>query len=127
MSYVPKYILKRLIPQDGVKAVPGGVEVNAVNVVSPIPIGQLPGNPADMIDVKINGKDLTKEEKNKVTITVDGVKYEFPKFAEAGDIPVGAKMIFFFPTTELKAGQEVTVNLSVPIVSVQIEFTRTIM
>lgn len=127
MSYVPKYIMKRLVPQDAVKLVEGGVEIDVVNVISPIPADQIPGDPADIIDVKINGTALTKEEKSKVSITIDGNKIMFPDFTQAGTVPVGAKLVFFFPTSNYKKGEEVTVALSVSIVNVNIEFTRTIM
>ena len=119
--------MKRLIPQDAVKAVEGGVEISVVNVISPIPADQIPGDHADIIDIKINGKDMSKEDKNKVTIDIDGKKIMFPNFVEAGTVPVGSKILFFFPTTEYKKGDEITVVLSVSIVNVNIEFTRTIM
>jgi hypothetical protein len=126
MGYVPKYILKRLIPKDAVKKVEGGVEVTAINVITPIPSSQIPGDPLDIVDIKINGVEMTKPEKESVKMRINDTDLTLAKLREFGDIPVGAKMVFTFPTTKFKVGDEVTIDLAIPLVNVAINFTRTI-
>ena len=55
MSYVPKYVLKRMIPQDGLKSVSGGIDITMHNLIATIPADQIPGDPLDLINVKVNG------------------------------------------------------------------------
>ena len=126
MSYVPKYILKRLVPKDAVTKVENGVKVKAINVISPIPLSQLPGNPLDEIDLALDGKEMSREEKAKVTVEVNGDTYPLENLRDAGDVAIGAEMIFFFETDAYNSGDEVTAKLSIPIANTELEFTRKI-
>jgi hypothetical protein len=47
MSYIPKYILKRMLPADCVKSIEDGIEITFLNVLSPITIEQIPNNVLD--------------------------------------------------------------------------------
>src|SRR6056297_730373 len=123
MSYVPKYILKRLVPKDGVKKVDDGIEINVVNVVSPIPASDLPGDPLDQIGVLVNDEELSREEKEKITIEVEDDKHPLAEIKEFGNIAVGTKIKFFFPTTDYDAGEEVKLGIKVDEINMTIEFT----
>lgn len=82
MSYIPKYIVKRMVPNDAVKATPDGIEIQFVNVISPIGIETFPeGDLLGFLEVKMDGKALSDDEKklikinfqNKI-ITVDNIR-----------------------------------------------------
>jgi hypothetical protein len=126
MSYVPKYVLKRMIQQDGLKKVEGGVQLTMVNVLMPIPLDQVPGEILEFLVIKIDGRELTKDEMSKMKIDLDGKLYTFNTLKEVLTIPVGAQVKFFLPTTEAKVGQEVKIEILVAAANVNIEFTRTV-
>ncbi len=126
MSYVPKYVLKRMVAQDGLKKVEGGVQLTLVNVIMPIPLDQVPGEVLDFLTLKVNGKELTKDEMAKVQIDWEEKKYTFMNLKDALTIPVGAQVKFFLPTTDVQVGQEMKLEILIPAVNVNIEFSRTV-
>ena len=126
MSYIPKYIVKRLVPEDAIKKTEDGISISIVNIVSAIPAGQIPGDPVEFINIKVNGTELTAEEKQNVALVIDDVPYTLPTLRDAGDIPIGAKCTFSFPTAQYNVGEEITIDFEVPIVNVVVNFTRTI-
>jgi hypothetical protein len=129
MSYIPKYILKRMLPADCCKAVAGGVEITMVNVISPISIDEVPDNVLDYVDVKVDGKALDTATKSKVAIEFEGQKYTLgnAKAVAGKTIPVGGTLKVFAPVSGLKKGEthkvEVIIKLDNPI---QIEVERTL-
>ncbi len=125
MSYVPKYVLKRLFPEDAFKEVAGGVELLLKNILTTIPVDQIPGNPLDLIDIKINGVALTTDEKAKISIDFEGNKFMLGNIQTAGPIPVGAELKFFFPSS-MKKGDAAKLEITVDLVNVHIEVERTI-
>jgi hypothetical protein len=126
MSYIPKYVVKRLVPEDGIKKTDDGISISVVNVVSAIPADQIPGNPIEFIDIKVNGTALTNEEKENVSIKIDDQTLTLPNLRDAGTIPIGATVEFSFPTDAYQVGEEITIDFEVPIVNVVVNFTRTI-
>ena len=50
MSYVPKYVLKRMIPNDAVKLVGDSVEVTLINLIMEIPASEIPNYVGRLID-----------------------------------------------------------------------------
>ena len=83
MSYIPKYILKRMFPKDCVKKVEGGVKINMVNVISPLSIDDgIPDNAEEHIDVMIDGEIIGPEKKKEMTISVDDKTYSVDKAKE---------------------------------------------
>lgn len=126
MSYVPKYVLKRMIPKDAMKLVEGGIELTIINLVASIPADQIPGSPLDVLEIKINGDLLPKDAMEKIEIKMDDEKFMLPDLRDAGTIPVNTTVIFFLPTTDYNVGDEITLEVNVPIVSVNIEVTRTL-
>lgn len=126
MSYVPKYVLKRMIPEDAIKAVPGGIDITVSNMIATIPADQIPGDPLDLIHVKVNGTDLSKEAKAQISLTFDEKTYKLGAIRDAGTIPVNTIIVFHFPSTQYKVGDSVDIEISVPEVNTSLAFTRTV-
>jgi hypothetical protein len=126
MSYLPKYVMKRMVPENALKQVSGGVEITIVNQVATLPVDAIPGNPASFFTVKLNGKQLPHSDMEKIIITVDGKPYTLPKIQEATEIPTGATLKFFFPLKGAKAGEDLKIELHVPEINADIELIRKI-
>ncbi|GAB4319906.1 MAG: hypothetical protein Kow0069_23590 [Promethearchaeota archaeon] len=128
MSYIPKYILKRMVPADAVKAVEGGVEITFVNVISPLTVDEIPGDPLDYLEVKLDGDPIPREQLAKIEIRVPDQDLNLTmanmQDAVGKTLPVGGKLVIFFPTDQIKAGEthevEVTIKSDNPI-NVKIE------
>ena len=115
-----------MVAQDGLKKVEGGVQLTLVNVIMPIPLDQVPGEVLDFLTLKVNGKELTKDEMSKVQIDWEEKKYTFMNLKDALTIPVGAQVKFFLPTTDVQVGQAMKLEILIPAVNVNIEFERTV-
>ena len=111
MSYIPKYILKRMFPKDAVKKVEGGgVEITMVNVISPLSVDEVPEDVENYIDGAIDGKAIDKAAmKEKLRFTVNDEKtFTYANAQEFAGyvIPVGGKIKIFLPVTDIEAGEE---------------------
>ncbi|HMF34665.1 MAG TPA: hypothetical protein VKK79_24800 [Candidatus Lokiarchaeia archaeon] len=117
MSYIPKYILKRMVPPDAVKNTDDGWEVEVTNVISPLTVDEIPDNVMDLVSFKIDGEEMDKstmalryEDK---TVSVDN-----PQDALGVTIPVGGKVYIVHKGDQLPAGMhkfEVSVKADNPI------------
>jgi hypothetical protein len=108
MSFIPKYILKRMFPDGCAKNITGGVEITMVNVISPLGIDDgVPESAENHIDVLIDGKPLGPDLKKKITLTVEGKTYMISKAKEFQGviIPVGGMVKVFLPIA-LEKGKE---------------------
>jgi hypothetical protein len=108
MSFIPKYILKRMFPDGCAKVVSGGVEITMVNVLSPLGIDDgIPESAENHIDVSIDGKPLNAELKKQITLTVEGKTFSVSKAKEFQGviIPVGGTIKVFLPV-EVEPGKE---------------------
>jgi len=64
LSYIPKYILKRMIPPDAVKIVDDKLQIGIVNVISPLTVENIPdGDLSGYVDIKLDGELVVGEEK----------------------------------------------------------------
>ena len=126
MSYIPKYVMKRMVTEDALKHVPGGVELTIVNQVATLPVDQIPGNPAEFFTVKLNGKQFPLADMEKIVIKVNGKAHPLPKIQEATEIQTGATLAFFFPLKGAKAGEELKIELHVPEINANVELVRKI-
>jgi hypothetical protein len=116
MSYIPKYILKRMVPADAFKIVSGGLEITAINVISPLSVDSIPDgiNIEEYIDFSIDGTKIPNADKPKCSLSIgegSDVKTFFVtnqsiKGFEGMVIPVGGKMKIFLPVTNVKSGEE---------------------
>lgn len=126
MSYVPKYILKRMIPEDGLKKVEGGVQLTMVNMITTIPVGEAPGEIADLLEIKVNDEPLTREQITGIEVSWEDNKYTMENIRDAGTIPVNVELKFFVPYPDVEVGQEVKIEIAVPQFSVAFDFVRTV-
>jgi hypothetical protein len=119
MSYIPKYIIKRMVPADAIKLVAGGLELNAINVISPLSVDGIPENIniVDYVDFKIDGTSVAADIKKGIKFTVgEGTAaktFTMDKIREFEGvvIPVGGKMKIFVPNKTLKKGEEHTFDV----------------
>lgn len=114
MSYIPKYILKRMLPADCVKSVGDGIEITFLNVLSPITIEQIPDNVLDYLELKIDGKEIGNDVKSKIKIsmdneiaTIDNIKNYIGR-----TIPVGGKLGINVPLA-LEKGKEYDFEITI--------------
>ena len=119
-------MLKRLVPNDAAKIVPNGVEISVINVITPLPVSEIPQDPVTFLTIELGGVALTTEEKQSIMVTVDNESLPLARLREYSTIAVGAKMVFNFPTTKFKVGDEISVRIQVPLVNVDLSFSRTL-
>jgi hypothetical protein len=115
MSYMPKYILKRVFPADCIKLKDNGVEFTFNNVLAPMQIEKIPEGEAYLArySIKVDGVNIPIEIMKKAKVTVNGKTYASTniKALEGQVIPAGGKIVIFAPVTEfagkkLKKGEE---------------------
>jgi hypothetical protein len=129
MSYIPKYIIKRIFPQDCLKKVAGGVEITMVNVMSPIKTKDLPSDVTKFIHAKIDGKPVPEKVIAGLVIkSSDGKKYDTKNLKELSNqvLPVGGKWTFFIPYTDVKVGEEHEIAIDVKETKFQFTFSRVV-
>jgi len=126
MSYIPKYVLKRMFTEDAIKKVENGLTLSFKNLSMSIPVGQAPENPADMLEIKINGTPLTREQKELVEVSWEDKKFMLPNIMDAGEVPLNADITFFLPTEGYNVGDELTIAAEVSQLGFGFEITQTI-
>ncbi|MBD3186580.1 hypothetical protein GF325_07125 [Candidatus Bathyarchaeota archaeon] len=132
MSYIPKYIMKRMFPKDAVKKINGGLEITMINVISPLSVDEVPDDVENYIEASIDGKPVDKEAlKENLKITVDEDKsftYKNAKEFAGYVIPVGGKIKIFVPVEDIEPGKEhefeIIIKTDNPF---QLSFTRKVM
>src|SRR6056297_252637 len=120
MSYIPKYILKRMIPKDAIKLDGDDVVINVTNVISPISIDEIPEDVLNYLEVKVDGDVVLSGAKPDLA---DGLKliWEDKTFtldniqdAVGETLPVGGKMKIVFPNAiGLASGEEHEVEVTI--------------
>ena len=107
MSYIPKYIVKRMLPKNCISATETGLKIAMVNVISPISIDEIPDDFLSYIDVKVNGESVGQDvlkglkiTSEDLTITVDNVQDALGK-----TIPVGGHLNVEVPY-KVESGKE---------------------
>lgn len=125
MSYVPKYIIKRAVPKDAVKLVGKEIQINLINVFTPLTIDEIPDNYLDYIGVSIDGEaqDLMKG----FTLKAEGKTFTHKNIKEVlgMTLPVGGILQIIFPNMKnLTKGS--THNFEVKYTSTLIPFEREI-
>ena len=129
MSYIPKYILKRMLPPDCVKEVKGGIEISVINVLSPLSIDEIPAdykNYLDYLELVVDGKPVPNEKKAGIKIVYNDKSYGMDNLTEAigQTIPVGGSLKLFAPLDWLKKGEKHQIDINVKLdnpISIQIE------
>lgn len=115
-----------MIPEDALKKVGKTVELKMINLITTIPISQAPGDIVDLLEVKVNGTPLARDDKLKIGIKWGDKSFTLANIRDAGDIPVNAELVFSVPYPAAVVGQEAKVEISVPQFSVTIDFTRVV-
>lgn len=107
MSYIPKYIMKRMFTQDCVKKVAGGLEISMLNVISPLGIDDIPLDAQNHIKVSVDGKELSADQKSQIKFLVQDKTFTVAKAKEFEGviIPVGGTIKVFLPI-DLEKGTE---------------------
>lgn len=103
MSYIPKYILKRLVPSDSVKKVGDVLNITFVNVLSPINVSEeFPEDLSGKIKVSIDGKPISEEIIFKTELDIEGKTYKVTdlKTLKGTTIPLGSKILIRVPDKE---------------------------
>jgi hypothetical protein len=113
-----------MIPLDALKKVEGGVELKMINMVTTIPIGEAPGDPVDLLEIKVNDVQLTREQMLGITIEWEDNKYTMENLRDAGTIPVNVELKFTVPYPDVEVGQNAKIEISVPQFSVAFDFER---
>ena len=114
MSYIPKYILKRMFPEDSFKKVENGIEVTMINVISPLSVDEVPDDVVNYIEAIVDGTPITAEDKEKVTISTGDNTYAITNAKEFAGvvIPVGATIKVFIPC-DLEEGSEHEIGITI--------------
>ena len=108
MSYIPKYILKRMFAKDAVKKVEGGVTITLTNVISPLSVDEVPEDVENYIELSVDGNPIPEDKKKQFKIILeDGTEYNIDNAQEfAGQvIAVGSKVSVFAPL-DVNVGEE---------------------
>lgn len=102
MSYIPKYILRRLFPKDCIKLVNDGIEITFNNVISPLKVEEVPEDFFSNYNIKIDSKEVSKDIMANVKITLNGKEFtkDNLKSMEGEVVPIGGKIKIFAPETE---------------------------
>ncbi len=111
MSYIPKYIIKRMFPSDCIKLKGNGVEITYNNIIAPMQVEKIPASEAYLARFtnKIDGTVVPMDVMKKAKITVNGKVYASTniKAMEGQVIPAGGTILIFVPVTEF-AGKKVS-------------------
>ncbi|MBN2153111.1 MAG: hypothetical protein JW839_16785 [Candidatus Lokiarchaeota archaeon] len=88
MSAIPKYILKRMIPEDAVKNTDFGWSIAITNVISPLAITEAPENVNDLFKITVDGQLV---DNDRFSVVYDGreATVKNPKAAVGVTVPVG--------------------------------------
>ncbi len=120
MSYIPKYILKRMVPDNAVKVVANNIEITIVNVISPLTIEDIPeGDLAQYVDIALDGKwyeGLAKQDfVNKIELRYEDKAVTLKNVRQFSGLtlPVGAQIKLVVPNPGWKAGETHTVTVKV--------------
>ncbi len=106
MTTFPKYMIKRLIPEDAVKLEGNEIHVTIVNVLATIPFDRMPENFMKSIVVKVDNEVVASADKpeliSKAKLIVKGMAYAFDKIkgTEIGELPPGETMIVAIPNVK---------------------------
>ncbi len=127
MSYIPKYILKRMVPDNAVKVVANNIEITIVNVISPLTIEDIPeGDLSQYVDIALDGKWYEGAAKqdfvNKIELRYEDKAVTLKNVRQFSGLtlPVGGQIKLVAPNTGgWKAGEThsvtVKINLDNPV------------
>ena len=98
-----------MFPPNCVKIVDNGVEIEMINVISPLSIDDgVPESAENYLKVSVDDKELSAEQKKQIKFIVGDQTFLVTKAKEFEGvvIPVGGSVKVFLPVTGLKVGEE---------------------
>lgn len=115
MSYIPKYILKRMIPMDGIKVIGDYLEVKFVNTISPVQIKTLPANYLELFKLSVDGKSLDQSIIKQMVFSAEGKEISMANPFAANNflIPLGMILKIKLPNPGLKKGEEHIIDVKI--------------
>jgi len=99
-NYIPKYIIKRLVPKDSIKKEGDTLKIKFVNVLSPITVSdEFPDDLSGMVKVKVDGKEIPEDKIFNTELEIEGKTYKVIELKElkGETIPVGAEIMINVP------------------------------
>ncbi|HME51459.1 MAG TPA: hypothetical protein VKM55_04535 [Candidatus Lokiarchaeia archaeon] len=123
MSLIPNYILKRMIPADGVRNTESGWAISITNAISPFHVDAIPDNFNELFNVSVDGVDL---DKNNISLSFEGKEatVENPQEAVGVTVPVGGVIEFRYRGENLEPGKHLFKLLIAARNEISIEFER---
>ena len=102
-NYIPKYIIKRLVPKDSIKKEGDTLKIKFVNVLSPITVSdEFPDDLSGMVKVKVDGEEIPEEVIFNTELEIEGKTYKVTELKElkGETIPVGAVVMINVPDAD---------------------------
>ena len=123
MSSLPPYVLKRMIPRDGVRNTEFGWAISITNAISPFHVDAIPDNFNELFTVSVDGVDL---DKNNISLSFEGKEatVENPQEAAGVTVPMGGLVEFRYRGENLEPGKHVFKFLIAARNEISIEFER---
>jgi hypothetical protein len=105
MSYIPRYIIKRMVRKDGVKLVDGNIEITVTNAIAPLVVDEVPEDVINYLEFQVDGKvvvggevpESSKDFQMKFgekIFTIDTLKD-----ALGETLPVGGQLTITYPNS----------------------------
>lgn len=69
MSYIPNFVIKKMIPKDSIKVTDTGFDATIINVISKLTIDQIPDDLLNYFDLKIDDQEIDEDVKKGITIS----------------------------------------------------------
>ena len=127
MSLIPRYIIKRMVPKDGVKLVEDRIVISVTNVISPWIIDEVPDDVINYLELKVDDKVIMGGE---IPDSGKGLEIQFTdttytintlKNALGETFPVGGILTLSYPNTpSIKTGEkhafQIAIKMDSPIV-----------
>jgi hypothetical protein len=104
MSAIPKYILKRMIPDDAVKNTSLGWSIFITNVISPLSVTEAPENVEDLFKITVDERMISNE---KLSLVYQGKEatVQDPTAAVGVTVPIGGVIELRCKGDKLPAGK----------------------
>jgi hypothetical protein len=108
------------------------IKIEVVNVIMPIPFGEIPDDFVDLLEVKFDGETIIDSNKmdnyNKALIIWNKKSYPLSKIRDVGDgtLPLGDKFVLAFPNIKnWKKGETHEFHLRIQIANgIELKFSR---
>jgi hypothetical protein len=115
MSYIPKYVLKRMIPADAIKLVGDFLEITFINILTPVQIKTLPANYLDYISFIVDGTPLDQSIMEQVIFTLEDKEIPLSNPFAANNllVPVGAKLFIKVPNPGFQQGETHKIDVKI--------------